>query len=73
MTKDQLQEYIQTNVSTLAAGKYANKHDQLYYTVGFLIAQLAEAAYNDSHTLYKFRDTVEHSSKSGAARAKRNI
>lgn len=73
MTKSQILEYIQTNVSRLAASKYTAKSDQLYYTVGFLLAQLTEAAYNDSKTLYKFKHTVEHSSESGAARAKRSI
>jgi hypothetical protein len=58
MTREQLQEYIQTRISTRAALKYPDRADQLYYTVGFLVAQLADAMYNDSRVAYKFKDTV---------------
>jgi len=62
MTKEQLREYIQTSVCGLAHSKYKDQPKlELYYTIGFLISQLADAAYNDNHILYKIRDSIRNS------------
>ena len=60
MTKQQLQEYIQRRLLARAASKYPHdEHLQLVYQLGFLQAQLANAMYDDSKYVDKFKQSIE--------------
>ena len=63
MTKQQLQQYIQSRTVELARTKYPNDQptEQLHYMIGFLTQQLAEAAYTDNAVIYKFKSAIDKS------------
>ena len=58
MTKQQLIQYIQREVAELARIQHTDPQAAYTYMTGFLIAQLAEAVIQDSHTLDRLRTAI---------------
>lgn len=59
MTKQQLSLYIQREIARIAQQQYEDPRQSLTYITGFLSAQLAEAALQDSHALDRFKHSIE--------------
>ncbi len=58
MTKQQLVAYIQRELADLARLQHTEPQTAYAYMNGFLIAQLAEAAIQDSNTLHRLRKNI---------------
>lgn len=66
VTEEEIRNYIQREITNLAAIKYPeDERLQLIYQLGFVVAQLAGAAYRDSHVGSRFKDRVDAARKWG--------
>lgn len=66
VTNQELINYIQREITNLAALKYPDDQRlQLIYQLGFVVAQLAEAVYRDSHVGSRFKDRVDLARRRG--------
>lgn len=66
MTEEEIRNYIQREITNLAALKYPdNERLQLIYQLGFVVAQLASSVYRDSHVGSRFKDRVDAARKGG--------